>query len=265
MRKSVYRIDKMDCPSEENLIRMKLKGFGNISQLDFSLEARKLEVLHNEDTSIITDAIEELGLNSKLESDEETAGIIIPETDRSTQKKYLLAVLIINAAFFLIEGAAGIIYKSMGLSADALDMLADAVVYGLSLYVINKSITAQKRTAKISGYFQASLAAIGIIETIRRVFGFEGLPNYSSMIIVSLFALLGNAASLIILNRSKSREAHIKASVIFTANDIIINIGVITAGVLVLLTGSKYPDLIAGIIIFTIVINGSRKIFALAK
>jgi Co/Zn/Cd efflux system component len=56
-----------------------------------------------------------------------------------------------------------------------------------------------------------------------------------------------------------------KASMIFTSNDVIINTGVILAGVLVLLTNSKYPDLIVGSIVFLIVVRGSFRILKLGK
>ncbi|WP_449658189.1 hypothetical protein [Aquipluma nitroreducens] len=56
-----------------------------------------------------------------------------------------------------------------------------------------------------------------------------------------------------------------KASMIFTSNDVIINAGVVLAGILVLLTDSKYPDLIIGVIIFLIVTRGAFKILKLGK
>ena len=56
-----------------------------------------------------------------------------------------------------------------------------------------------------------------------------------------------------------------KASMIFTTNDVIINVGVILAGVLVLLTQSKYPDLIVGSVVFLIVLGGSFRILKLGK
>ena len=43
-----------------------------------------------------------------------------------------------------------------------------------------------------------------------------------------------------------------QASMIFTSNDVIINSGVIVAGVLVLWTGSRLPDLIVGAIVFIV-------------
>ncbi|MBQ0741373.1 cation transporter, partial [Aquimarina celericrescens] len=79
--------------------------------------------------------------------------------------------------------------------------------------------------------FQITLAIIGFVEVLRRFFGDEKLPNFSTMIIVSIFALIANGICLYILQKSKSKEeAHMKASMIFTSNDVIINLGVITAG-----------------------------------
>jgi len=66
-----------------------------------------------------------------------------------------------------------------------------------------------------------------------------------------------------LLQKSKSKEAHMKASMIFTSNDVIINVGVVLAGILVLLTNSKYPDLIIGSIIFLIVTRGAFRILRL--
>ena len=56
-----------------------------------------------------------------------------------------------------------------------------------------------------------------------------------------------------------------QASMIFTSNDVIVNLGVIVAGGLVYLSNSKYPDLIVGIIVFFIVGQGAFKILKLSK
>lgn len=46
MQKSLFDIPKMDCPSEENLIRMKLDGQPDIAHLHFDIPGRKLMVYH---------------------------------------------------------------------------------------------------------------------------------------------------------------------------------------------------------------------------
>src|SRR5690554_8209724 len=77
------------------------------------------------------------------------------------------------------------------------------------------------------------------------------------MIIVSILALIANGICLYILQKSKSKEeAHMKASMIFTSNDIIINLGVISAGLLVNWLDSNKPDLIVGTIVFGLVVQG---------
>ena len=159
----------------------------------------------------------------------------------------------------------GLISKSMGLVADSLDMLADAFVYGISLFAVGGTLIRKKRIAKVAGYFQITLAVLGFIEVIRRFFGVEKMPDFSTMIIVSILALIANGICLYLLQKSKSKEAHMQASMIFTSNDVVINLGVITAGVLVNWLDSSKPDLIIGTIVFVIVVQGAIRILNIAK
>ena len=52
---------------------------------------------------------------------------------------------------------------------------------------------------------------------------------------------------------------------IFTSNDVIINIGVILAGGLVYLLNSNKPDLIIGTIVFVMVIRGAARILKISS
>jgi Co/Zn/Cd efflux system component len=160
----------------------------------------------------------------------------------------------------------GLISKSMGLIADSLDMLADSLVYGISLFAVGGSLIKKKRIAKLAGYLQITLAIIGFVEVLRRFFGADKLPDFSIMIIVSVFALIANGMCLYILQKSKSKEeAHMKSSMIFTSNDVIINLGVIIAGFLVNSLKSNKPDLIIGTIVFVLVIQGAVRILKIGK
>ncbi|WP_197056957.1 cation transporter [Cellulophaga sp. Hel_I_12] len=264
MLKTIFEITKMDCPSEENLIRMKLDVISEIKNLDFDIANRKLTVFHQGQIEEIEQSILQLNLGGKLLTTEETDQIEFKE--ETNQKKLLWTVLGINFAFFVIEMVTGLISKSMGLVADSLDMLADSFVYGISLFAIGGTLIKKKRIAKIAGYFQILLATIGFLEVLRRFFGAEKLPDFSTMIIVSIFALIANGICLYILQKSKSKdEAHMKASMIFTSNDVIINTGVIIAGLLVYWLNSNKPDLIVGTIVFILVIQGAFRILKLSK
>jgi Co/Zn/Cd efflux system component len=153
----------------------------------------------------------------------------------------------------------------MGLVADSLDMLADSIVYALSLYAVGHTISRKKKIAKLAGYFQFILAILGFLEVIRRFLGFEEIPVFQTMIVISIIALTGNILSLLILQKAKDSGAHMKASWIFTSNDVIVNLGVILAGILVFYTSSNKPDLIIGSIVFLLVARGAYRIYNLSK
>ena len=231
MKRTSFKIDEMDCPSEENLIRMKLKDNDSVIKLEFNLVGRTLDVIHNGDPIIIAEQIELLKLGSHLiETIEEKNPV---SNEDAKQKKVLLIVLAINFTFFLLEMGAGIISKSMGLVADSLDMFADALVYGMSLCVVGAAIIYKKKVALYSGTLQVILAFLGLSEILRRFFGFEIMPDFQAMIGISILALVANSICLWLLYRTQSKDSHMRASIIFSANDVIINFGVIVAGLLV--------------------------------
>lgn len=263
--KSAYHIAKMDCPSEESLIRMKLDDVDGIHKLDFDIENRSVFVIHSSENSEITKRLESLNLGANHISTENIYDLDLTSESESVQTKLLWTVLLINFGFFVIEITTGFISRSMGLIADSLDMLADAIVYGLALWAVGAAVARKKKVATLSGYFQLGLSGIGLIEVIRRFIGVEEIPDFRIMIGVSVLALIANSICLYLLQKSKSTEAHMKASMIFTSNDVIINTGVILAGVLVLLTQSKYPDLIVGTIVFLVVVRGAIRILKLGK
>ena len=263
LQKAIFKVSKMDCPSEENLIRMKLDGISSIKNLEFDIQNRELTVYHNGQLNIIEKSIHELNLGDKLLTNQETNHLTFQEDSR--QRQILWSVLAINFTFFIIEITTGLISKSMGLVADSLDMLADSFVYGISLFAVGGTIARKKNISKLAGYFQITLAIIGFIEVLRRFFGIESVPDYSMMIIISLLALIANSFCLFLLQKSKSKEAHMQASMIFTSNDVIINLGVISAAIMVNWLDSNKPDLIIGAIVFVLVIQGARRILKLGN
>lgn len=264
MRKTRFNIPKMDCASEEQLIRMRLEDFNNITSLDFDIRGRMLDVYHTGQSEPIFLALDGLGFGAKL-VETITADDATPGLNQTDEKKLLWQVFAINLFLFLVEIVTGLVSGSVGLVADSLDMLADSLVYGLALFAVGGGVSRKKNIAKVSGYFQLLLAAFGLFEVVRRFIGYEETPLFQTMILVSFFALIGNSISLYLLQKSKNREAHMQASMIFTSNDVIANIGVIVAGGLVYLTASKIPDLIIGLIIFAVVGRAAFRILQISK
>lgn len=241
---------------------MRLADVEGVRKVGIDPSDRTVAVYHDGSVAHIEAMLTSLKLGSSLV---ETAVSTEFVSDSPNQRRILWAVLLINFGFFAIEMTAGLFSRSMGLIADSLDMLADSFVYGLSLLAVGTTVAHKKAVAKWSGYLQAVLALVGFVEVLRRFFGFTELPDYRTMIIVSIMALIANIICLLLLQKTRDRDAHIQASMIFTSNDIIINVGVIAAGVLVSLLGSNVPDLLVGGVVFLIVTRGAVRILALSK
>ncbi|MCM0613715.1 cation transporter [Marinobacter sediminum] len=264
---STYRIPKMDCPSEERMIRMALTGVENIQSLSFDLSGRTLEIIHHGETGPITSKLENLGLGASLQRTEDASAESVraaesSKANESEESGTLWILLAINALMFLVEMTMGLIAQSAGLIADSLDMLADAAVYGLALYAVGHGIKMQVRAAHVAGVLQLILAAGVLIEVGRR-FLFGSDPQSLMMMTVASVALVANISCLLLIAKHREGGAHMKASWIFSANDVVINLGVILAGLLVAWTGSNYPDLIIGGIVGAIVLMGAKRILAL--
>jgi cation diffusion facilitator family transporter len=186
------------------------------------------------------------------------------EIESKEQSRVLWLLLAINSTMFVAELIAGIIADSTGLIADSLDMLADAAVYGIGLYAVGRSSRIKVRAASISGVFQILLALGVIVEIMRRlIWGSE--PEALLMIAVSAVALLANIVCLVLISKHRDGEVHMRASWIFSRNDVIANSGVILAGLLVLQLDSRWPDLLIGSVIVLVVLRGGLSIIADAR
>lgn len=257
---SRIRIDAMDCPSEEAMIRMALQDVPNIHSMKADFPNRMFTIIHDTDLSFIMERLYPLGLGAKHEETTDYQGMI---NQSGNQASALKSVLLINASLFFIEAIAGYISGSIGLFADSLDMLADAMVYGLSLFVISGSRALKTRIATLSGFMQLGLGIFGFFECLKRTILGTEVPEYSTMIIISLIAMAGNLMSMRILQKQQSDEPHMQASMIFTSTDVLVNGGVILAGICTLYFGSTYPDLIIGFIVFGFVLRGAFRILRL--
>ena len=177
------------------------------------------------------------------------------EIKNREQSRILIILLSINACMFFIELTLGVLSESSALIADSLDMLADATVYGIGLYAVGRPALLKIKAANISGIFQIILGISVSLDVIRRlIWGSD--PESSLMIIIGIVALIANITCLILISKHKDGEVHMRASWIFSKNDVIANLGIIVSGYLVYLLDSRFPDLIIGMAISLIVIRG---------
>lgn len=256
MNKTVFNIPKMDCPSEERLIRLRLEEVPSINNLDFNIPQRQLSIIHEGSPNPILCALIPLSFGAAIHSSTEIkyGNEPILTIDSIGESNLLKKLIFINAGMFFVELMVGVFAESIGLISDSLDMLADSGVYLISLYAVGKTIQVKKKSAFVNGIFQIFLGTSILLETMRRfIYGSNPEPIY--MILVSLIALSANVYCLVLLSKHKDGEVHMRASYICSSSDVMANIGVIIAGVLVFLMKSPYPDLIIGTIVTCIVLR----------
>jgi Co/Zn/Cd efflux system component len=263
MQKTTFEVPKMDCAAEERLVRIALEGLPGIRHIDADLAARRLTIVHEDTAAEVEAALRPLNLHARLLDTVGGSDVDkVSAPTRAEEARTLKIVLALNAAMFAGEAIGAVLADSSALLADSLDMFADAAVYGIALFGVHQARATQLRAARISGVFQLLLAVGALAEVIRRVlFGSE--PEASLMVAVALAALTANVTCMWLLARHRHGGAHMKASWIFTTNDVIANLGVIVAAGLVRLVKSNVPDLVVATVIALVVLNGGVRILRL--
>ena len=156
--------------------------------------------------------------------------------------RVLWAVIAINAAMFGIEMAAGVMAGSQALQADALDFLGDTLTYGLSLYVIGKSLRARTAAALFKGVTLALMGLWVLGDTLYAVLVL-GVPRAEVMGLVGFLALAANLACVLLLLRFRHGDANVRSVWLCSRNDAIGNVAVILAASGVWASGTAWPDL----------------------
>ena len=162
------------------------------------------------------------------------------------QRRILAIVLAINAAMFMVEFIAGIAAHSTALISDSADMLGDTIVYGFSLYVVARGAVWQARAALFKGVVMAVFALGILIEAGFKIA--EGItPTAPLMMVIAVVALVANGSVLLFLSRHRADDINMRSAWLCSRNDVIANAAVLVAAVVVGLTGSAWPDIIAGL------------------
>ncbi len=180
------------------------------------------------------------------------------------QRKLLWAVLVLNGVMFFVEFIAGWLAESSGLIADSLDMLADTLVYAVSLYAVGKAIKYKANAAILNGTLQTVLALVVLADVLQRLI-FGSQPNANMMLWVALLALAVNIACFALLYSSRNGDINIRASWICSRNDMIMNGGVILSALLVAKLNMAWPDLVIATVIAFIVLRSAIRIIRDAR
>ncbi|MGE0673737.1 MAG: cation-translocating P-type ATPase [Methylibium sp.] len=97
-QQSVYRIENMDCPTEEGLIREKLQHMAGVQGLEFNLMQRKLTVTHSLPPAEVAAALHAIGMKAVPDVDRAAESETAPKPSVSRRQWALMAVAGVSAA-----------------------------------------------------------------------------------------------------------------------------------------------------------------------
>ncbi len=165
---------------------------------------------------------------------------------RDRQRRTLVVVLVVNAAMFGVEFAFGLLSGSSALLADSLDMLGDSLVYGFSLYVLQRSATWRARAALAKGVIMAVFGLGVLVESAVRLDA--GVPPLvPAMLGIGALALAANSFCFALLWRHRTDDINLRSTWLCSRNDLVANGAVLVAAGLVAWSQSVWPDVIVGV------------------
>ncbi len=179
-----------------------------------------------------------------------------------TSRAYRVAlwlVIAINGSMFFVEYIAGSIANSRALQADALDFFGDTLTYAISMSVIGSALATRARAALVKGIALGGFGIWVLGSTCWDVFVL-GERSGGLMSTVALLALAANLTSVLLLLRFRDGDANVRSVWICSRNDALGNIVVAAAGVLVLVSGSPWPDVVAAAVIAGVFVFGALTI-----
>ena len=180
---------------------------------------------------------------------------------RADIRRVLIIVLVLNGLMFLVEFTAGLIAQSAALMADSADMLGDALVYGVSLYALERSSRWNAGAALFKGGF-ILLLGLGVLAQIGFKIAYGVPPSTALMVVFGGLALVSNLICLRLLWRFRKDNVNLSSTFECSRNDVVANSGVLAAAGGVALTASPWPDIAVAAVIAFLFLRSSVRVIA---
>lgn len=179
--------------------------------------------------------------------------------ENKTYRNILWVVLVINAVMFGIEAVAGFGAGSVSLQADSLDFFGDAANYGISLFVLGKTLRWRASASLLKGATMALFGICVLAVAVYKAFVLS-VPSAVVMGTVGIVALVANVVCAALLFRFRNGESNRRSVWICSRNDAIGNIAVVLAASGVFITATPWPDLFVGAVMALLALTGAYHI-----
>jgi cobalt-zinc-cadmium efflux system protein len=175
---------------------------------------------------------------------------------------------VLNAGFVVVEGTYGILSNSMALLADAGHNLSD--VFGLLMAWGAATVAKRAPTARFTYGLRSSsilaalanaillLIAVGAIawEAVQRFSNPETTAGYTVMVVAAIGIVINTATALMFFTGGRD-DINIRAAFMHMAGDAAISLGVVLAGLAMVMTGVLWIDPVVSLLISAIIVWGT--------
>lgn len=179
-------------------------------------------------------------------------------------KRVLTGVIAINLVGFVAIAIGSLAQGSAALAANAMDFLADSATYAISLWAIGKSVQVRSGAAVFKSLSLIILAGTVIGYAIWRAVTGEA-PEGAIITGLAIFGFAANLGAALLLIRYREGDANVRSVWLCTRNDLVHSLGVTLAGGLVWLTGSRWPDLLVGLLLGAVFLHSAGSILLQAR
>jgi len=179
-------------------------------------------------------------------------------------RRALAWVIGINLVGFAVVLIGGLAQGSASLSANALDFLADSATYAISLWAIGRSVAVRTGAALFKG-LSLGVVALSVVGFAAWRAWTGAAPSGEAISALGLFGALANLIAAALLVRFRDGDANVRSVWLCTRNDLIQCLAVAATGLLVWLTGSRWPDLIVGVLLAAIFLQSAVSIIRQAR
>lgn len=180
-------------------------------------------------------------------------------------RQALLAVALLNLAYFGVEFTVALKIGSVSLFADGVDFLEDTSVNLLILVALGWSTKARARLGMgLAGILL--VPGLAALWTALQKFASPLAPEAVPLTLTGGGALVVNFACAFILARFRHHSGSLtRAAFLSARNDALANVAIIAAGLVTAWTLSLWPDLIVGLGIAVLNAGAAREVYLTAR
>jgi len=194
----------------------------------------------------------------------------MPKDTRRVERRFLLS-LALTGLILVAEVVGGLWTGSLALLSDAAHVFLDLFALGMS-YVALRLAARPPNDRHTYGYHRMQvlaalangatlfLVAFGIFREAWERFRDPAPVLAGPMLIVAVIGLVVNLAVALVLREHDHHDLNVRSAFLHVLGDALASVGVIVAGVVILLTGWHWVDPLVSVLIGVIIVIGSGRV-----